>query len=371
MAGVSWITSSLLAQNGSEKLLRMTHLFPKLKSNHGERKADVFRTSEPVPSALAHPKEWATLPPAPLPALANPKVAIVDAPGLLPTPEPPRVAINELTPVSKVDGPTPIEMCLDPVVYLEPCAPKRGDTPMIRNWKMLTMLSLLSAATVQLTPPPMFAGEKQEPNGDLKKSIDKLIKQIDALEKKPVDRDAIAEVLRAELKKLENGTLAEIRTDIGGIYNEQRKQKKELEEQRVLINLLTGRLDGLERKLAAGSPGAPAPAVDKAFMDELRSMLKTFTDSVAKMAPSQSHVAMSPPTNGATGQARVMLVNHYPEMLLFEINGIGYRLEGRSSKVIDVPAGTLTYQVFSNRYGTLEMRSTKIASGNTFNLSAQ
>src|SRR5437660_12880847 len=57
LGGVTWGASSLLAQNGSEKLLRVERFLPKLKSNHGERKAVAFRTSEPEVSELAHPKD--------------------------------------------------------------------------------------------------------------------------------------------------------------------------------------------------------------------------------------------------------------------------------------------------------------------------
>jgi hypothetical protein len=371
MMGVCWIASSVLAQNGTEKLLRVGHLFPKLKSNHGERKADAFRTSEPVPSAMAHPKERATLPPVPMPlAHETPKINIVDAPlalGPLPTPEPPRGNEDSwLLMTSKIDAPTPVEPCSESIVFLEPCGPKRGDTPMIRNWKMLAMLSLLSA-TVSLTPPPALAGDKDT---ELQKSIDKLIKRIDALETAQLDKKAIGEALRAELKKLEDGLLGEIKTDIGVVQNKQREQKKDLEDQRMLINLLTSRIENLERKMVTGVPAGPS--VDRAFMDELKVMIRTLTDTVAKSAPSQAHISMSPPTNGsATGAARVLLANHYPDELLFIVNGVGHRLPARSTKLVDVTAGTVNYEVFSTRFGVLERRSANLASGHTFNLAAQ
>lgn len=380
MAGVCWIASNTLAQNGTEKLLRVGQLFPKLKSNHGERKADTFRTSEPVPSAMAQPKERATLPPAPMPlALETPKVSIVDAPnvfgpiiGKMPTSEPPRVENDPWVLLSaKVETPALTQPCPESVVFLEPCGPKRGDTPMIRTWKTLTMLSLMTAA-VSLTPPPMFAGEQDT---ELQKSIDKLIKRIDALENAQLDKKAVGEALRAELKRLEEGMLADIKADIGAVQKKQREHKNELDDQRMLINLLTSRIENLERKMIAAVPVGPAvvpmgPAVDKAFMDELRLMLKTLTDTVAKSAPSQAHVAMSPPTNGSTA-ARVLIANHYNDELLFIINGVGHRLAARSTKLVDVPSGTLNYEVFSTRFGVLERRSANLASGHTFNLAAQ
>ena len=134
---------------------------------------------------------------------------------------------------------------------------------MIRNWKMMTMLSLLSAA-VSLTPPPAHAGDKDT---ELQKSIDKLIKRIDALENAQLDKKAIGEALRAELKKLEDGLLGEIKNDIGHVQNKQREQKKDLDDQRMLINLLAGRIDGLE-EIAEGASRGPHDAARGA--EELR-----------------------------------------------------------------------------------------------------
>jgi hypothetical protein len=328
---------------------------------------------------LAHPKERATPTPAHFPpAVEHPKVTIVNAPqsavGPAPTSEPSLNAFWDRFQM-KMDAMTaemtelpPVETCLDPVVYLEPCAPKRGDTPMMRNWKMITMISLMSAAAIPLAPMPIVAGEKE--TGELKKSIDKLIERIDALERKPLDDKAIAKALRNELDKLEKGMLAEIQTDIAGVQSEQRKLKKQFEDQKFLIELLTGRIDSLEKKVALG--GTATPSVDKAFMDELRTMIRGINDTLAKSGPIQERRSMSAPTgNGDLGQGRVLLANYYPEQLLFVVNGVGYRLPARSTKLVDVPSGTVSYEVFSERYGVLERRTTNLASGNTFNLSAQ
>src|SRR4051812_39305505 len=54
---MTWGASSALSQKGSEKLLRVSLLLPKLKSIYGERKANAFRKSEPEPSDLAHPRD--------------------------------------------------------------------------------------------------------------------------------------------------------------------------------------------------------------------------------------------------------------------------------------------------------------------------
>ncbi len=378
---VSWIASWVFTSNGAGNLLRLKLVLPKLNINHGERKAEAFRMSEPVPSELAHPKERATLTPTPLPpALEHPKVTIVEGTQLAfgppPTHEPPR---HEpwLRTISQVEGPPPVETCQEPAIYLDPCARKRGDTPMIRNWKTLTMLSLLSAATIATAPPPLFAGEK-DANGDLKKSIDKLILRIGDLEKKPVDEQAIRKAMRAELKTLEDGALTEIKKsidlaneDIGVVKGEQRKQKRLIDDQKVQIELLSNRLESLERRLATGG-GSPVPAVDKTFMEEFRTTMRNLNDTLAKITPTQERISMSSPTNGGAKMSRVMLANHHAEDLLFIINNVGYRLPAYSTKILEpVPPGPLSYEVHSTRHGVLERRSTNLPGGFTFNLAAQ
>ena len=319
--------------------------------------------SEPEPNALAQPKERATLTPAQFPsALDHPRVTIVDAPlpisGPAPTAEPPPFAVNEpWMMIPKVEGPPLVETCLDPVVYLEPCGPQRGESPMMRNWKMLTMYSLMTAATMTLAPTPTFAGEPNEPNEELKKSIDKLIKRIGSLE-----TDTLAEIKKS---------LDQASTDIGSVLAEQRKQKKQIDDQKYLIDLLSMRIDSLEKKIFAAN-GSPAPAVDKAFMEEFRTTMRTLNETLAKMGPTRERVSMASPNgNGTSNLGRVMLANHFHDELLFIVNGVGHRLAARSTKLVELPAGPLSYEVFSTRFGVLERRATNLAGGHTFNLAAQ
>ncbi len=383
LACVCWLASNVLAQKGSEKLLRFNLVLPKLKSNHGERRAEAPRTSEPVPSQLAQPKERATPTPVSMPLVVDhPKVTIAEAPPLAlypaATPEPPRFDAGPVM-MTRVELPAPAMMCPDPVVYVDPCAPQRGDTPMIRNWKTLTMYSLLTAANIVIAQ-PIFAQEGKDNTDELKKSIDKLIKRIDALEQKPTDETAIAKAIAAELKKLENGMLTEIKKsidqtnlDVSAVQTEQQRQKKLLVDQKFLIDLLTGRVDSLEKKLIAG--GAPAtPAVDKAFMEEFRFTMKSLQDTLAKMGTIERRTMLSPPENGINGAklSRIMLANHYNSELLFIVNGVGHRLPAQSTKLLEnVAPGTLTYEVFSTQFGVLERRTANLVGGDTFNLTAR
>ena len=348
LAAVTFGASSLLAQKGSEKLLRVDLILPKLISNH-----------KVVP---AHPKE----------RLTTPKVTVVEAPAHpvspMPTHEPPRLVETGFHTIPQVEL-TPTETCHDPVVYIQQCTPQRGDSPMMRTWKALTMYSLLSAATITFAPPSAVLA--QDPPATVKdldklqKSITDLIDRIDKLEKKPVvdDKGFIA-ALRKEIKLLEDGPLEDISKSI-------RKLKSEQEQQKTLIDILSIQVAALEKKVVAGGP-ATAPAVDKAFMDEFRNSIKTLTETIAKLGPTEKRVMMSPPNGTAiTTGGRVMLVNQYSDELLFIINGVGHRVEPNRSRLVEnIPIGAVSVEVFSTRFGVFNRQSTTLAGGETFTLTA-
>src|SRR5262249_44732253 len=98
LLSVAWGTSWLMAQKGSEKLLRVERLFPKLNSSHAERKVETFRISEHESSELPHPKDWKTAA----------------------TAEPPRDPEVPPAPVTSLIVPlelTSADTCQDPLIY--------------------------------------------------------------------------------------------------------------------------------------------------------------------------------------------------------------------------------------------------------------
>ncbi len=371
LACVCWGASNLLAKKGSENLLRVNLHLPKLNLSHGERKADAFRTSEPVPNALAHPKERATFPP----SAGHPKVTIVETPPHRPAPtaEPPRFGADEpwTLMIAKVEVPTPIETCDDPLAYLEPCALQRGDTPMIRTWKMLTMMSLMSAATITVMPQPILFAQEKEPVkieglDKLQKAIDALDRKVDALQASTADKDTVAKAIRAELEKLKDGVLNDLGTEIAAIRNEQKRQEKTLADHKTLITLLSETVNGLQVK--------SVPATDKAFMDEMKKSIKSLEDAVAKLGTTKERTSFSPPTNGnvAPKMGKVKLVNNFSTELLFTVNGAGHRvLPGTLLTIENVPPGELTYEVIMNGLGLLERRVTNLSAGETFTVAAR
>jgi hypothetical protein len=382
---VTWGASSVLAKKGSEKLLRVDLLLPKLKSIHGAQKADAFRMSEPEPSELAHPKErqapyQAQLLPT---VIDHPRGTIRETPdhGVSPqaTTEPPRFVSSDaglhLIPQVDLTPPSMFETCSDPVIFIQQCTPQRGDSPMIRNWKALTMYSLLSAATVFVAPPPALAQEpKKDALEEVQRSLKDIADRLDKIEKKKSpqgDKAAIAEILRAELKKLEDGTLARlndkveevkktldgVETKVSALQEKQLKHELKLEQHKFLIDQLIKKLD------------APtSPTVDKAMLETLNAI----RDSIAKLAPTEKRLMMSSPNGAAASVGRVVLMNLYSEDLLFEVNGVGYRVPaGKSRPVNNVPAGAVRYVVHSTRWGTLEDKTTTIVPGDTFTLTAR
>jgi hypothetical protein len=373
LTAVAWGASRVLARTGSEKLLRVELLFPKLKNNPGERKATAFRMSEPEISELAHPKDWKTPQPfVPAAASDQPKVTNIETPPLpVPAlPEPPRVEIQNLAPPPALP---PEPVCDDPVIYLKPCTPERGDSPMKRNWKSVAMYLAVSAAAVMLEPPPILAQGKGNKDPDFSK-----------LERSLLDK------LKTELKKLENGPLKDLSKNVQGIGDDvktmsatvnalntavsalqanQLQQKLALDSQKKEIDALTDEVRGLRTRLSQGA----APASDKLAMDEMIKTMKAIQEGIARLGPADKRVSLSPPTNGATvTSGRVVIQNLYSEDLLFIINGAAFRVLPGTSRVIEnVPLGPVQYRVHSARWGTLENRTTTLtAAEHTFNLTA-
>jgi hypothetical protein len=346
---VTWGASSMLARKGSEKLLHVERLFPKLNGIHGERKADAFRMSEPEPSELAHPKERKTQAPVLPGVIEDPEAAMVQTPKQAEGPEPPRLASSEpgLHLVTQVELTPPplVETCDDPIIYVQQCTNQRGDSPMIRNWKTLTMYSLLSAAAVAFAPQPavVFATEENQPA-----KADKL---------SDADKDAIADILRKELKKLEDGVLATLQKRVDTLEGKLSALQLEQLGHKILIDQLTKRLDA----------ASASPVVDKAMMDTL----KAIQDGIAKLAPAEKRSSAYPPNGAATNMGRVMLVNQYSDELLFIVNGVGHRLPPQTSKLVEnIPVGALGIEVFSTRFGVFSRRATTLAGGETFTLTA-
>jgi len=263
---------------------------------------------------------------------------------------------------------------------------------MIRNWKTVTLYSLLSAATVVYVPQAAPAGE---PNG--KQNLSELEKRVKALEDKrapAVDTDAIAKSLEGDIAKIEKSLLANLKSslrelgddvkaisktldtlkmDVAGIKDEQFKLKLQLNSQKTQIDQLTEDVANLQKRkvVAEASPSG----ADKTSIDEIRSRLNAIQDAIAKLAPNEKappRLSMSMPSGTNATSGRVMLMNLYPSEVSFIVNGSVHRVPPNSHKMLDfVPTGTLSYEVFASPWGLLDRQATTLAGGETFTLTAK
>jgi hypothetical protein len=350
---VTWGASTALATKGGEKTLLASVLLPKLNNSYREPTAMPSR----LPPVVEHLGGM---------ELERPSIHFATA-------EPPHVA-------SELALPSLFEMCDDPIVYVQPCTPQRGDSPMIANWKTLTLYSLLSAATVAFVPPPILAQVQDAAPDDLSKKISDLTKRVGNLEdKKPagLDNETVIKALEAEFKKMETILLGELNRklqgvsdDIKGLKTEMAAIKEEQVRRKIQIDQLAEEVLLLQKKkqVADNGPGVP---LDKTSLDEIRSRLNAIQDAISKFGPSDRRLSMSPPNGAATNAGRVMLVNLYNDELLFIVNGASHRLPPGGSRLLEnVPAGSLNYEVVSGIFGQVDRRLTSLAGGETFTLTA-
>lgn len=244
---------------------------------------------------------------------------------------------------------------------------------MINYWRGLPMFAILTAAALTIAPPSASAGGDKAPTlEEVNKTLQRLVDRVGALESKKLSKaeeDALAMIFRTELLKLETGILSELKknvdklgTDVAALQSEQAKQKAQLDAYKVLV-------DEMHKKLLLGAPSG-SPAIDKAFMDELRAQFKMLNETLAKYGPTEKRVSAY--GNGATtGAGRVMFVNMYNDDLLLILNGTPYRIPARSTRTVEgIPAGMLRYEIFSDRWGILERQAIPLAGGDTFTLTA-
>ena len=217
-----------------------------------------------------------------------------------------------------------------------------GETPMIRNWKMVAFYSLFASVISQA---PAFAGEKE----DIKKVLEKL----DKLQKSADDIKDDVKGLKTDVTKLQG--------DFGGLSSKVGSNTIKIEELENNYKDLKLKLEALaSRKGISG---------DKVSIEEVKAMLSSIEQAILKLTPGEKRVALSPPTTSA---GRVVLVSVYGERLMFLLNNKSYVVEPNTTLPIDgVPAGALTYEVRSPTFGVVSRGNTMLNPNDTFTLTAR
>jgi hypothetical protein len=238
-----------------------------------------------------------------------------------------------------------------PLVYRE-LTP--GDTPMLRNWKTLAWCSLLTTTVFVQVPAPAMADEKE------------VLERIASLQKTVKDS---FEGVQSEIKAL--------KAEIGSQKEALKKFKDDNIEQALGLNrkvkdletaldLIRVDVDVLRKREGFSDKAG----LDRSGLEDIRTKLGSIEHALLKLQPSTSRTSMSPSVTAPTG--RVVLVNLYPEELLFRINDKNIRVApGANFPLEGIPAGSLSYEVISGIWGLRARNTTTLASNETFTLTAR
>ncbi len=307
----------------------------------------------PVPEKIQVPTlEEKTPVAAPLVLVPEPELKIK------PVPPPPDVVVPpppaEMVPARKSE-PLANALWQPYLVFTQP----HGETPMLRNWKMLQWASAL-AAVVTLTP-VAFAQE------DVKTLSDRL----DKLEKNLTDKieKAVGEKVEKNLQKVILDTFKNMRSLLEKDIEDLRAQvlAKDLEFEKTRAKL--DQLEKLVIKIGADLEVIKNRLADKANspMDKALDELKIKLEAIEKALEGPKVVVKSP---AATG--RVVLVNLCQEEMLFVINGRSFRVPPNTNLPVEgLAAGSLTYEVLSPTWGRRALRTTTLNPNETLTLTAR
>lgn len=228
---------------------------------------------------------------------------------------------------------------------------------MIRNWKTLALLT----ATILYVNKPVVVAQTTT-DADVKAVLQKLDKMdlnlADSLRNIGVDISAI----KKDIDNLKGDSLAQ-RVEMG-------KSSKRIEDVEEQVKAMRANLDDLKKRIPI-EPTSSIPSVDKASLDEIKSRLGQIEQTLAKLnattAGSSPRIALSPPSTG-----RVVLINLYPEELLFVVNKTMHRVAPNMTLPIEsIPAGPLNYEVISPTWGRRANNSTILTANETFTLTAR
>lgn len=298
---------------------------------------------------------------------------------MLPAP-PPTVEIHpaKLAPLQPPELPVQVAPT-NPLVYRESTS---GETPMLRNWKTLALCSLMTTTVFVQVPVPVAAGEKDNKEllqridtfqESVKKSFERLDTHQESVKKSFESVTADIGGIKADLQG-QKGDLKKIRDDIDILKDDGLKQRLDLASANSKIKQIESALEKIRTDLDTlrnREPSAVQSGIDKASVEEIKAKLGAIEQAILKLQPPTSRIALSPPPS-ASPAGRVMLVNLYPEELLFLINQKSYRVApGSNLPLENVPAGALNYEVISGTWGLRARSTTNLAPNETFTLTAR
>jgi archaellum component FlaC len=214
---------------------------------------------------------------------------------------------------------------------------QQGEIPMTRTWKMFGLQTVLAAA---LTAAPALATGGPEDDDKKNKKTDS--QRLDNIE------NALTEIQKS-IEALAKGGTLKVEALKGRI--------KKLEEQ---LTDLQSTLDEVRKKLNKKETTSGYPPED---MDDIKNRLTAIEKKLDKMTNS-ARIAKAPPEVG-----KIIITNRYSDEVLVMINKESYRVPaGQTITVMDVPAGTFTYEVIADGFGSVKRKTTTLAANRTFRI---
>jgi hypothetical protein len=254
---------------------------------------------------------------------SSPKLNITSAeapPRAAPKPEPDRVDLGSqevkdasvISPrVSPGDAPS---LEPPPMTSVEPALEngyadrnsQPGDSPMMRNWKILAFQTLLAGTLIPASAQAQATGS----------------------DAKPIDGVAIAKQID-ELKK-SLAIVEGIKDSVLALDKDMHKSFTELRDSGIALSLKVEKaqtdMEDLKKQVA---------------------QLRVELDAIKNRAPTNRESGYTPPANGqpaATG--RVRLVNTFLDPMTIIVNGVRYQVAPGEARLTEpVPAGTFSYEV--------------------------
>lgn len=263
--------------------------------------------------------------PTPVPPPAAPVMPAPAAPA--PEPMPPAQPVPApVAPEPQAEVPLVVPAGATQTVSDDSCIirnPLRGDTPMMRDWKMLGLNSFLAGA-MAIAPTPALAADQApaEPNKD-----DVIARQLGEIQK---DVKQIAE-LKKSIEKLDK--LVQERISEG--------RSTDLKVEKTI-----GDINKLERQIAQLQQD----------LDALRKRSTTGTQI-------SGYGSVPVPATPSTG--RIRLVNTFPQTVTVIVNSRAYDLSpGETRYTEPLPAGSFSYEVL----GVQPSRERQLAASETFTI---
>jgi hypothetical protein len=210
---------------------------------------------------------------------------------------------------------------------------------MTRTWKTFGLQTVLAAALV-VAPVTGNAAEDETKINSTK-----------SLRNRIANLDKELKGLKSQIKSMNETLLRidKIEGDVGdiakGLTSLDERYRKSMEKIGTDMNEVKSTLKELAKKNGSSTPKEG---------NDLKSRVARIERILEQIDRKINSTSLYPsPEEGG----RVLLRNDYDEEVLFVINGRSYRLAPGTSRVLDVPAGTLTFEVITPGWGLLRRAS--------------